>query len=120
MKIAFQKPLPDNSRNLIRRLGYAEHRDPHAREISYVRRLGTEFYPRFHVYIEEAESALTVNLHLDMKKPSYAGTSAHAGEYDGPLVEREAERLRTGVATYQATPAEEPKKKKGLWSKIFG
>ena len=119
MKLAFQKPLPDNSRNLIRRLGYAEHRDPHAREISYVRRLRTDFYPRFHVYLEETENALMVNLHLDMKKPSYAGTSAHSGEYDGQLVEQEAGRLRAGVAAYQATPPEEPKKK-GIWSKIFG
>lgn len=119
MKLALQKPIPDNPRNLIRRLGYAEHRDPHAREISYVRRLGTEFYPRFHVYMEETESALMVNLHLDMKKPSYAGTSAHAGEYDGPLVEREAERIRNGIAAYQAMPKEEPKRK-GFWSKIFG
>lgn len=69
--------------------------------------------------MEETENALMVNLHLDMKKPSYAGTSAHAGEYDGALVEQEAERIRAGVAAYQATPAEEPERK-SFWSKIFG
>lgn len=119
MKITFQKPLPDNPRNLIRRLGYGEHRDPRATERSYVRRLRSDFYPRLHVYMNETEKALTVNLHLDMKKPSYAGTAGHAGEYDGPLIEREAERIRTGIAAYQGTPTEESKKK-GFWSKIFG
>lgn len=119
MKLVFQKPIPDNPRTLIRRLGYGEHRDPRAAEWSYVRRLSTNFYPRFHVYIEETDVAVSFNLHLDMKQPSYAGTSAHAGEYDGPLVEREAERIRAGVAAYQATPTEEPKKK-SFWSKIFG
>ena len=119
MKNIFQKPLPESPRNLIRRLGYGEHRDPRAAEWSYVRRLGTNFYPRFHVYIEETGTTVSFNLHLDMKQPSYAGTSAHAGEYDGPLVEREVERIRKGIMAMTAPPAEEPKKK-GFWSKIFG
>ena len=34
------------------------------------------------------------NLHLDQKKPTYEGHVAHSGEYDGELVEEEAERIR--------------------------
>lgn len=65
-------------------------------------------YPRFHIYIaasdggeprpEESgreESGYWVfKLHLDQKKPSYSGSAAHSGEYEGPTVETEAERIK--------------------------
>jgi len=34
-----------------------------------------------------------MTLHLDEKKPSYEGFTAHAGQYDGPLIETERDRL---------------------------
>lgn len=88
-------PIPrENSRQLARRLGYAEFIEPHAGQISYTRRLSGNFYPRFHLYLEEKDNQLIFNLHLDQKQPSYQGTRAHSGEYDGELVEREGERIR--------------------------
>ena len=77
----------------MQRAGYAEFRDPRTGEISYTRRLGTHFYPRFHVYIEEQGNGMRVNLHLDQKQPSYPGFRKHSGEYSGPTVEAEMERL---------------------------
>lgn len=78
----------------MRRAGYVEFRDPRTGEVSYTRRLGTYFYPRFHVYLEAAGSGLRLNLHLDQKQPSYPGGRKHSGEYDGPVVEGEMERLK--------------------------
>ncbi|MBU1132099.1 hypothetical protein KKC32_02525 [Patescibacteria group bacterium] len=82
---------------LIRRCGYGEVRDPNATELSYARRLGSGFYPRFHAYLNDFENYFEVNLHLDQKKPSYEGSSAHAGEYDGETVENEARRITSMI-----------------------
>lgn len=120
MKIFIPKPLPDHAVTLIKRAGYADHRDAHATEPSYTHRLGTELYPRYHVYIEERTDGVVFNLHLDQKKASYGGgTHAHAGEYDGPTVEREAGRICEFVKNYIVTPEEE-KKSKGFFGRLFG
>ena len=80
---------------LINRCGYATFRDPNTRETSYVRRLGSYFFPRFHVYLQKYdENGLQLSLHLDQKQPTYIKGHAHSGEYDGPTVEAEAEKIR--------------------------
>ena len=40
-----------------------------------------------------AEDKFIFSLHLDQKKPIYEGTHAHNGEYFGPVVETEADRI---------------------------
>ena len=119
MKIYLPHPLPDHAVTLIKRAGYADHRDAHATEPSYTHRFGPELYPRFHVYIEERSDGVVFNLHLDQKKPSYGGSHAHAGEYDGPTVEREASRIYEFIKNYAAVP-EETKKPKGFFGRLFG
>lgn len=37
---------------------------------------------------------IVLRIHLDQKAPSYQGSHAHAGEYHGPLVAQEVERIR--------------------------
>lgn len=87
-----------NTDQFIRRLGYSLHRDRFATDISYVRRAGEDFFPRYHLYYEEKPDRVILKLHLDQKKPSYgAGTHAHAGDYDGSAVEREAKRIKSMV-----------------------
>jgi len=94
MRLTIALPQHEHIRTLIRRAGYAEHRDRRSENISYTRRLGrTGFYPRFHLYIDERGDQVTLNLHLDQKQPTYAGSHAHSGEYEGELVEREMERI---------------------------
>lgn len=78
---------------VLRRAGYTEFRDPRTGETSYVRRLGTNFYPRFHLYLQSEGAELRLNLHLDQKQPSYGSYTKHSGEYDGPVVEAEAARI---------------------------
>ena len=93
MKIAIPNPKT-HSRNLLRRAGYALHQGRDG-EISFVRRLAAYDYPRFHVYVnrEEPGELIEITLHLDEKKPSYEGFTAHSGQYDGQLVEQERDRL---------------------------
>ncbi|TSC95394.1 MAG: Uncharacterized protein Athens101410_573 [Parcubacteria group bacterium Athens1014_10] len=95
MKIIFNKALKENLRNVLRQCGYAEIRDRMSGKTSYARRLSSYFYPRFHLYIEEGQGGqLIFNLHLDQKKASYEGQTAHSGEYDNELIQGEAERIK--------------------------
>ena len=74
----------------LRRLGY----QPSPQRDSYVRRLSSAGYPRFHLYITaEDEKNCYLSLHLDQKKISYQGQKAHSGEADGALVREEKERI---------------------------
>ncbi|MFA6587656.1 MAG: hypothetical protein WCT08_01165 [Patescibacteria group bacterium] len=71
------------------RLGY--HHEPNG---SFAKRVSGMPFPRYHLYFEVGTDMVRVNLHLDAKKPSYQGTSAHAGEYDGEVVEMELTRIK--------------------------
>ena len=79
-----------NSRDLIRKCGYGEWHDREHDVLSYTKKLGSNNYPRFHVYLTDYENYFEVDLHLDQKQESYAGNHAHAGEYEGSVVEDEA------------------------------
>lgn len=77
----------------MRSCGYAFDRET-GTEASCMRRLSGHDYPRYHAYVHIEGTELIVNLHIDQKKPSYEGSNAHNGEYDGELVEKEIERIR--------------------------
>ena len=77
----------------MRSCGYAFDRETEG-EASCMRRLSGHDYPRYHAYVKMEGAALIINLHIDQKKPSYGGNHAHNGEYEGDLVEREAERIK--------------------------
>lgn len=66
-------------------------------EHSFVRPLEGLPYPRFHIYLKEnkEKGLININLHLDQKKPSYKGSSAHSGEYEGEVVKIELQRILT-------------------------
>lgn len=91
MKLLLPKP-EINLRLWMRRAGYAEV--PGAKGVtSYTKRAHGSAFPRYHCYIEDLGTEWTINLHLDMKAPTYEGQRAHSGEYDGALVEQEAQRF---------------------------
>ena len=104
--------------DVIRRAGYGLVNDRRATEISYSRRLGSGFYPRFHVYI----NGRIINLHLDQKQASYEGSNAHSGEYDGETVEAEGERIISVMNDLSSArpTAEQAGEKSGFWGKLFG
>lgn len=91
MKFNIKEPRK-NILFLVRRLGYFLRNDEQG-EYNCVRSLSDKGYPRFHLFIKKNDELLIFNLHLDQKKSSYKGSSAHSGEYQGELVEREKERI---------------------------
>ena len=94
MKITISKSQISNTELAIRRCGYGRLSSRMSREVSYVRRIRRDLYPRFHVYIKTEGERVVLNLHLDQRAPVYAGVTAHAGEYEGEVVEREGERIK--------------------------
>ena len=97
MKINARFQTAPNLYRLMRRLGYRVH--PHVArkggEVTYIKTLGRDLYPRFHLYVKHSsETVYELNLHLDSKKASYGGQKSHSGEYDSEVVELEATRIK--------------------------
>ncbi len=88
----------ENILSLIRKLGYNATPFSYSNdnEFNFVKPIGRNFYPRFHIYIKEDKEkmAYLFSLHLDQKKISYNKQTSHSGEYDGEIVEREMERIK--------------------------
>lgn len=78
----------------MRLAGYSFQNRSQDDEWNFARPAGGRDFPRFHAYTRQDDGALLINLHLDQKRPSYRGTAAHGGEYEGELIIAEAERLR--------------------------
>lgn len=103
MKIVI-KNIRHNAISALRRCGYHfERQHADTGEVSAALSLGTGGFPRFHAYARvvpstshgQAGGDLQINLHLDQKRPAYKGTSAHAGEYEGKLIEEEGARIKS-------------------------
>ncbi|MDI6602636.1 MAG: hypothetical protein QME57_00755 [Patescibacteria group bacterium] len=95
MRFIIKGPLKENVYNLMRKAGYHfQGKNEEKGELNFVR--PPKGYPRFHLFvkIENEGRNLIFNLHLDQKRPIYEGAPAHAGEYDGEVVEREAKRIK--------------------------
>lgn len=119
MDLLFENTGSASTHQLLRRAGYSPIRDYKTKKESYVRTLGPQHYPRFHVYIlEEAKESFKINLHLDMKKASYEGQARHSGEYDGPQVAAEAQRIQE-VFSQQQTVNTSTEQKRSIWDRIF-
>jgi len=98
MKLSFEG-LKDSPLNLLRRAGYAFlRRDDATGEISFTKRVGNADYPRFHLYVKTiGDTGAQVNLHLDQKKASYSGATAHSVEYgeeENKWLTQEAEMIK--------------------------
>jgi excinuclease UvrABC nuclease subunit len=88
------KNIDKNIVVVARELGYVII-DTNENGYNLVRKLAGDNYPRFHIYVKQAGTDFIFSLHLDQKKPIYKGAHAHNGEYFGPVVDAEAERIKT-------------------------
>ncbi|MCH7828342.1 hypothetical protein IH982_00520 [Patescibacteria group bacterium] len=80
--------------NIMRKCRYApDGQDSRTGELRFFRSLTGRRYPRFHLYATTTDDEAIIKLHLDQKQPSYQGSSAHSGEYEGPLLKQEAQRI---------------------------
>ncbi len=119
MKIVLnKKQMQINPEQLLRQAGYAPHHDRRSGRDSFVRRLGRDFYPRFHVYLNRMGENVVIDLHLDQKRPRYAGAKAHNAEYHSEVVEEEIKRIKSFIEVapvkLETSEMEEEKKKKSF------
>ncbi len=97
--IVDKKNLGQAPENWLRQAGYAFIPEREDGQASFARRLTRDFYPRFHIYFvsqktSNGDEIITFNLHLDQKRPGYAGQNRHNAEYDGEVVMTEWQRLK--------------------------
>lgn len=92
----FQIESNESIVSISRAIGYVII-DANGGEYNLVRKLLGANYPRFHIYLKQQGDRYNFSLHLDQKKPSYEGSHAHSGEYDSPLVQDEADRIKQAL-----------------------
>ncbi len=89
------KNIQKSTSDLMRSIGYQPAYFQKPGEVSIVRQLTRNDYPRFHLYIKQKGVDMNFSLHLDQKKASYEGSTGHSGDYDGDVVEGEVERIKS-------------------------
>ncbi len=88
MKFFVENKNAYNLKTFMRKIGYVPFHN------SFTRRLGSGFYPRFHIYAEELDDKILIKLHLDQKKASYRNAVAHSADYeDTQSLEEEKNRI---------------------------
>jgi len=93
MRFIIKGPFKVNVYSLMRKISYHfQGKNEEKSELIFVR--PERGYPRFHLYLKTEGKNLIFNLHLDQKRPIYKGATAHAGEYDGKVVEEEVKRIK--------------------------
>lgn len=106
MRIEIQK-FSGNFADSMRSAGYHyDGQDPKTGELRFYRSLSSGLFPRFHVYCLKTQNSklLTINLHLDQKAPVYEGTTAHGGDYEGPIIEKEAAKIKSSLSEKSLPP----------------
>ncbi len=93
MKATFEAKHVPNPLAVLRKAGYSPFIDPRTKKESFVLKLTSGYYPRFHLYLKRRPEKITFDLHVDQKKPGYKGGHMHNAEYDSPIVERELNRI---------------------------
>lgn len=80
----------------MRRLGYHFQKKDNQR-LAFLRPLGENRFPRFHLFLEAEGNDLIFNLHLDQKSPIYKSAPAHSGESKSEVIEKEINRIKQGL-----------------------
>ena len=96
MEFRIRGPFKNTIYNLMRYIGY-HFVGKSGRELNFVRSVAGNAFPRFDVYLTVEGEEILFDLHIDQKRPIYSGTVAHAGEYQGAVVEKEASRIKENL-----------------------
>jgi len=103
------KNVQEGVAGVSRTIGYVIIDTTERNEYNMVRKFGRDSYPRFHVYLKQLGNDFVFSLHLDQKKPVYenSGSHAHNGEYFGPIVDDEADRIKRALSAKDNEKQEE-------------
>jgi len=95
--------LREGASGISRKIGYVIIDTTEKGEYNMVRKFSRDNYPRFHIYFSQVGNGWKFSLHLDQKKPVYeqSGSHAHNGEYFGPIVDEEVDRIKRTLASQE-------------------
>lgn len=95
MRFTIRRPKWQNIVTLMRRVGYIPWRNSRTGEKTFIRKLGTSFYPRFHLqaYFDK-ERNLVCDLHLDWRRPMHRPAIKSYESEESGVVKDEAERIK--------------------------
>lgn len=100
MKFKIENNLTQNVYSILRETGYMPLHDRLTGKNSYARKLSSNRYPRFHLYLQENPQEIIFDLHLDQNINSYEGQTAHNADYDSDEVRQELIRIFGFVRKY--------------------
>lgn len=102
MKLTVKKEqLPETPESFLHHSGWGLIHDRRRGISSFVKRLGSGFYPRLHLYVDERDGLVIFNMHMDQKETSYAGQHMHNAEYDNELVAAEIQSIKALLGVSQ-------------------
>lgn len=107
MKFKVANNLKYTPENILRTCGFFLIFDQKTQKSSFIRKITSNRYPRFHLYLKEINDELIFDLHLDQNKTVYSGQKAHNADYDTPEVKQELVRIFQKVKKTIPKPKEE-------------
>ncbi|MCP6718024.1 MAG: hypothetical protein KJI70_00550 [Patescibacteria group bacterium] len=97
MRFSIKNKNKYNFAMLLRKIGYKYLGKTDKQEYNLVKPFERGGYPRFHIYLIINEKEMVFNIHLDQKKPIYKGAPAHGADYEGKVIEQEAQRIKQAL-----------------------
>ena len=97
------KNLNRSIADIARSIGYVIIDAEGNGKYNLVRKFSFNNFPRFHAYVYQQGYDFLFSLHLDQKAPIYKGVGVHAhnGEYFGPIIDEEADRIKNTLNAQQ-------------------
>lgn len=93
MKRLIPQPLPDRPETLLTKAGYVRHCVETGRAC-YHRRLNDPPFPRFHLYVSQANGGMELDLHFDaLDSITHKGNHDKAWAYEGGRIDEEMRRI---------------------------
>ena len=93
MKFRLPNKLTRTPEQILRQAGYFYIFDKISQHGSFVRKLTSQRYPRFHLYLTENTNEIIFDLHLDQSASRYKGQTAHNADYESAEVKTELTRI---------------------------
>ena len=111
------KNLQRSASDVARTIGYVIIDTTARGEYNMVRKFSRDNYPRFHVYLKQLGTDFVFSLHLDQKKPVYENSGAHAhnGEYFGPVIDGERDRIKNALSHQTSRDSGSPESRGSGW-----
>ena len=110
MKFRLPNKFTHTPEHMLRRAGYFYIFDKKSRQRSFIKKLTSQRYPRFHLYVTENSKEIIFDLHLDQSASRLKGQTAHRADYESEEVKTELTKIYHSVNQFQKSPPPESRR----------